>query len=47
MVMGDYRNIKITTPEDIILAGQIIDRSRMSFRVGIGHDVHGLYWAVS
>jgi 2-C-methyl-D-erythritol 4-phosphate cytidylyltransferase len=24
MVMGDYRNIKVTTPEDIILAGLII-----------------------
>ena len=26
MVMGDYRNIKVTTPEDIIWAGQLISR---------------------
>lgn len=24
MVMGDYRNIKVTTPEDIVLAGQLL-----------------------
>lgn len=28
MVMGSYRNIKVTTPEDIILAGQLLTGSR-------------------
>ena len=28
MVMGDYRNIKVTTPEDIVWAGQLLSRSK-------------------
>ncbi len=27
VVMGDYRNIKVTTPQDIILSGQLLARS--------------------
>ena len=28
MVMGSYRNIKVTTPEDIILAGHLLTGAR-------------------
>ena len=28
IIMGDYRNIKVTTPEDIILARQLLEGSR-------------------
>lgn len=49
---GDYRNIKVTTPEDLVVAAAYLDRrgalamdqSHVSyadtFRVGIGYDVH-------
>ena len=48
---GSYENIKITTPEDLLLAEAIIarraqayreERQVMQFRVGTGFDVHGL-----
>ncbi len=44
IVVGDYRNIKITTPEDLILAETFISESRSQNRMRIGHgyDVHCL-----
>jgi 2-C-methyl-D-erythritol 4-phosphate cytidylyltransferase/2-C-methyl-D-erythritol 2,4-cyclodiphosphate synthase len=50
IVSGDYRNIKITTPEDMILAESFLKETQKylkpkeyaSFRVGIGYDVHRL-----
>lgn len=43
IVEGDYHNIKITTPEDLIVALQIVkEGEKMKIRVGIGYDVHQL-----
>ncbi|BBB91325.1 MAG TPA: 2-C-methyl-D-erythritol 4-phosphate cytidylyltransferase [Methylomusa anaerophila] len=52
IVAGSYRNIKITTPEDLIVADALLNagqspkkeaHNRMqSVRVGIGYDVHRL-----
>lgn len=45
---GSYENIKITTPEDLLLAEKICDSKEMrvpnmrQFRVGSGYDVHKL-----
>lgn len=40
LVQGDYRNIKLTTPEDFLFARAMIGGSAM--RTGIGYDVHRL-----
>ena len=41
IIMGDYSNIKITTPEDLDLAAGFW-RGEGRMRVGIGYDVHPL-----
>lgn len=47
--MGDYSNIKITTPEDVAVAEILLNEQKCSLdkllvncRVGIGYDVHRL-----
>ena len=46
MVLGDYSNIKITTPEDMVMCESLLGISRESgaggriMRVGTGYDVH-------
>lgn len=45
IVMGSYGNQKITTPEDLAWARQVLTKkeySKMEFRVGSGYDVHKL-----
>jgi 2-C-methyl-D-erythritol 4-phosphate cytidylyltransferase/2-C-methyl-D-erythritol 2,4-cyclodiphosphate synthase len=44
LVMGAYDNIKITTPEDIIIAEAILRKKELTYmpRVGMGFDVHRL-----
>ena len=42
VVKGDPRNIKITTPEDLVMAKAILDNETNSFRVGHGYDLHQL-----
>lgn len=40
---SDYGNIKITTPEDIVLArAMMAERAGMAMRIGHGYDVHRL-----
>ena len=42
---GSYENIKVTTPEDLLLAERILEEQgdfMMQFRVGTGFDVHAL-----
>ncbi|MCF6095183.1 2-C-methyl-D-erythritol 4-phosphate cytidylyltransferase [Microaerobacter geothermalis] len=43
-VMGNYDNIKLTTPEDLNVAQGILNRERENdmFRIGQGFDVHQL-----
>ncbi len=40
MVVGDYRNIKITTPEDIEVARAFMEKKEAVMRIGHGYDVH-------
>ena len=43
IVDGDNTNIKITTPEDLIIAEAIINKEKkMNYRIGHGYDVHKL-----
>ncbi len=42
MVEGDYRNIKITTPEDVAVATAFLAERSPSMRIGHGYDVHRL-----
>ncbi len=44
IVAGNYRNIKITTPEDLVVAKALLGRGRETemTRVGTGYDVHRL-----
>lgn len=43
LVPGSYRNIKITTPEDLQVAGALLQQGEMDvMRVGTGYDVHRL-----
>ena len=46
LVQGDYTNIKVTTPEDLILLKEMTaertDEDGMQMRVGCGYDVHRL-----
>ena len=39
---GNRRNIKLTTPEDIIMAEAFLGRSFPALRIGQGYDVHRL-----
>lgn len=41
LVEGDYKNLKITTPEDL-LSAQIFIKGENAMRVGTGYDVHRL-----
>lgn len=38
---GDYRNIKLTTPEDLAVA-EVFAKGRSGMRIGYGYDVHRL-----
>ncbi len=40
MVVGDYRNIKITTPEDVEVARAFTKQKETDMRIGHGYDVH-------
>lgn len=42
MTVGDYKNIKITTAEDIRIADAIMDYREDNMRIGKGYDVHKL-----
>ncbi len=42
MTVGDYKNIKITTAEDIRIADAILDYREDNMRIGKGYDVHKL-----
>lgn len=44
LITGDYRNIKLTTPEDFIIARALLaeKKERTSMRIGQGYDVHRL-----
>lgn len=43
IVMGNYKNIKITTPEDLIIGEAIMkEREKAQLRIGKGFDVHRL-----
>ncbi len=42
MTVGDYKNIKITTAEDIRIAEAIMDNREDNMRIGKGYDVHKL-----
>lgn len=39
---GDYRNIKLTTPEDRLVARAYLGQEERRMRVGYGYDVHKL-----
>lgn len=40
VIDGDYSNIKLTTPEDILLAKSLLGVKEPVMRVGFGYDVH-------
>lgn len=42
LTLGDRRNIKLTTPEDMVMAGAFLDSSYPALRIGQGYDVHRL-----
>ena len=44
LTMGDYRNIKLTTPEDLLAARAYLggEGGRKTVRIGYGYDVHRL-----
>ncbi len=42
IVDGDYRNIKVTLPEDVDYLQYLRGAGRMDYRVGSGYDVHRL-----
>ena len=39
---GDYRNIKLTTPEDRLAAQAYLEKEKHTMRIGSGYDVHKL-----
>lgn len=41
-VIGNYRNVKITTPEDFLFAQAIAGKEDDTMRIGHGYDVHRL-----
>lgn len=42
LTLGDRRNIKLTTPEDMIMAEAFLPHDFPSLRIGQGYDVHRL-----
>ena len=42
LTVGDRRNIKLTTPEDIKMAESFLPRNFPALRIGQGYDVHRL-----
>lgn len=42
LTLGDRRNIKLTTPEDMVMVEAYIDSSYPALRIGQGYDVHRL-----
>lgn len=42
LTMGSRRNMKLTTPEDLIMAEAFLERPFPTLRVGQGYDVHRL-----
>ncbi len=43
ITLGEYENIKLTTPEDVIIAESIISKRKgNTMRIGHGYDVHKL-----
>ncbi len=42
LVLGDRRNLKLTTPEDMIVAQAYLQSPAPLFRIGQGYDVHRL-----
>ncbi len=45
LVRGNYQNIKITTPDDLQIAGALLEKSGKegcAMRIGMGYDVHRL-----
>lgn len=42
LTLGDRRNIKLTTPEDMKMAEAFLDRPFPALRIGQGYDVHRL-----
>lgn len=42
IVPGSYHNIKITSPEDLLIAEAFFRGERKSMRIGTGYDVHRL-----
>jgi len=41
-VQSDYNNIKLTTPEDILIAEALMDKKDRRYRTGFGYDIHRL-----
>ncbi len=41
LVMSDYKNNKITTPEDLIFAEALVEK-QVTYRTGLGFDLHRL-----
>lgn len=42
VVPGDYKNIKITTKEDVEFANYLEGKSLVNLKIGLGYDVHRL-----
>jgi len=42
LTLGDRRNIKLTTPEDMKMAEAFLDKPFPTYRIGQGYDVHRL-----
>lgn len=42
LTLGDRKNIKLTTPEDLKMAEAFLDRDFPALRIGQGYDVHRL-----
>lgn len=42
LVQGSYDNLKITTPEDLIIAEALLGKGQNNMRIGTGYDVHRL-----
>lgn len=42
LTAGDYRNMKLTTPEDRLTARAFLNKEEQAVRIGSGYDVHRL-----
>lgn len=42
LVRGSYKNIKVTTPDDLTIAAALLAKEGGMMRVGMGYDVHRL-----